>query len=319
MKALRLNADYEFELFHNKKAPPILNESVEFLLFFLTDRTIHSTKKYSDDYLSYLESCDICRPKIISAGEFENFWGKNKNIELERTLNSKLTSVQFQEDAVVINNAAELEQIPCDGSFIIKDPFGMSGQNIFRLLSYTDARKFPLLAEKYKNRKYDFSTFKFSDGRIIYYENIVNEKFQYKGTLISKECSLSSLSFYKDIAPAEIKKYQKTIDEVIKFYSSHEEESFFSVDSFVYEENGELKIQAVCEVNYRRTMGSVAYELVKKYSPAGRGKLILLKKEDKPLYIKLGLRSDLMVLSPGDTRFEIILSFTDEISEIDKD
>ena len=55
MKPFKVNADYEVELFHNKLAPPAINESIEFILFFLSSHPLYTQKEYSSEYLNYIE------------------------------------------------------------------------------------------------------------------------------------------------------------------------------------------------------------------------------------------------------------------------
>ena len=53
---LRMNADYESMLFYHKQAPQILNHSLESFIFFLETRPLVTSKKYSQEFLDYVES-----------------------------------------------------------------------------------------------------------------------------------------------------------------------------------------------------------------------------------------------------------------------
>jgi len=95
MKALRVNADYEVELFHNKIASPAINQSIEFMLFFLKDNPLYSQKIYSTDYLNYVEKITGHVPQIVNKGSYDNFWGALKNKDLEKWWNSKITHTEL--------------------------------------------------------------------------------------------------------------------------------------------------------------------------------------------------------------------------------
>ena len=139
MKPLKVNADYEVELFHQKLAPPAINQSIEFLLFFLESRPLFSEKKYSAEYLDYVEKLTGNAPQIVNKGPFENYWGSLKNIEVEKWWNSKLTSTEliiqkkWCTETMVIKNEEDLTEINPNKDLLLKDPYGMSGQK-FQLL-----------------------------------------------------------------------------------------------------------------------------------------------------------------------------------------
>ncbi len=93
---LRMNADYESMLYYGRGAPQILNHSLETFILFLEHRPLVSTKKYPQAYLDYVESITHHKPEIISKSEFsQNWWGDYQNLDLERKLNSKITSARL--------------------------------------------------------------------------------------------------------------------------------------------------------------------------------------------------------------------------------
>ncbi len=314
MKPLRLNGDYESELFTGKQGSSLISQTLEFFIFFLTDETLYSQKNYAVDYLAYVESITGRTPRISSKAPYENWWGLLKDPEREKWWNSKLTSTELVlerkwcERTYIVHSESQIPEI--DREVLIKDPFGMSGQKFQTTKEKPVVKNFPVIIEPLLNRKFDFSQYVFPDGQIIAYENQVDDKFQYKGTTFTTGvCRLEDLSFYELLSEDEWKLYQKRTQEIIEYYARFPNEIGYSIDSFVYEENGELKIRPLSEINYRRTMGRVAYELATKFFPDfSRCTLQLLKPiPGEPLWKKYQDDKNFLVLSPGDTRFEILL------------
>ena len=179
-------------------------------------------------------------------------------------------------------------------------------------------RNKPFIIEPYFNRKYDFSQYIFPDGKVIAYQNEVDEKFQYKGTVFNSVHStfLEDLTFYSQLTEAKWAHFKDQTQQIIEFYSVHPNELGYSIDSFIYEENGELNIRVMSEINYRRTMGRMTYELSQKYA-ANKSwtALLMAKSSGNPLWKILAGRDGVMVLSPGDSRFEIIFLYADNLGE----
>lgn len=328
MKPLKVNADYELELFHHKKASPAINHSIEFLLFYLNDRDLYSDKKYSTDYLSYVEKLTGHCPRIIRDGAFENYWGPLKSYDKEKWWNSKITSTQLLiqkgwcSDTHILKNKMDLEKLNFSRELLLKDPFGMSGQKFQLLRRDRDLKERqeiilraldhgPLIIEPWLNRIYDFSQYIFSDGTRIAYQNQVDENFQYKGTIFSnyQAAQLKHLPFYSRLSEEKWAYFHSQTEAIIEFYSREANEYGYSIDSFIYEDEGELKIRVMTEINYRQTMGRITYELANKYAPAKKWKALLLTKcvSGAALWKRCLDLEGIMVLSPGDSRFEIIL------------
>jgi hypothetical protein len=327
MIPIRVNADYESELFSGKKPPAIINQSLEFLAFFLTDRTLYSSKNYSPEYLDYVESKTGHRPEIVSSGEFENWWGSLKNIELERTLNSKMTSfnlnktLELDPDSLIVNKPDDFLRLLMDKPYLIKDPFGMSGIGL-KIISKEEEfaffKKFPLIAEPLRKRVYDFSHYCFSDGEIIAYENVVDDFFQYKGTVFQNHFkpNLHQLSFYEQIDERKWKLFQNNLKKIIDHYLSFQNDQGFSVDSFIYEKNQSYFIRELSEVNYRKTMGSICYGLAKKYAQDFPWCAFLLCKANQLKFSEIKSRissfHQVMILSPDDVRFLMFFVFAED-------
>ena len=326
MEAIRINGDYEQELFLGKTSSQ-MNHFLEFISFFLDERPVYSSKKYSSDYLDYVASYTGHIPKLTTNLPYINWWGDLKNIEKERWLNSKVTSTEVNlrnawvEHTYILGSETPLESIDWSKNYLLKDPNGMSGKgfkNIHHPLEVDIEQFSGFILEPLLNRKADFSHYIFEDERRICYENLIDEKFQYRGTIFKnyKSPTIENLSFYSNVDVRQWNSFANVIDEVVKIYRQNTN-SGFSIDSFVYEED-QLWIRALSEVNVRRTMGAVAYELSRRFAHDNLWTMFVLGKLQKKMSfndIKTRLKGleGLIILSPDDVRFQMFfLSAPDE-------
>lgn len=329
MNPIRVNADYESVLFLNQPAPPIVNQSLEFLAFYLDERPVLTPKKYSNEYLTHIEKLTGREVHLVSHGDSVNWWGELKNIPLEQLLNSKITSTQFLieqgwvKDLLVIESIENLKTLNRDKIWLLKNPYLMSGQKFYTLFPNEELKEnsisFPVIAEPLLERCFDFSHYFFSDGRSICYENLVDSRFQYKGSKFSESNSVESLSCYQQINPDKWEQFKYRLSKIDTYYRNLGAQNF-SVDSFVYKINGELFIYPMCEVNVRRTMGSCAFEIFKTLKHEFKCGAVLLKKSIGESFESLKeiehSEKGVIVLSPGDTRFNIFLVLAQNQTEL---
>jgi hypothetical protein len=324
MKAIKFNADYELTLFENKESL-LINQALEFLAFFIEKRPIYTSKKYSDDYLDYVENIIGHRPVLVNKGEYENWWGPLVDIPKERRLNSKELSASFSKETQIIQKLEELK-VSSNTIYLAKSPFGMSGKSfiVFRageenLLATLLNKTKKLIIEPLFNREKDFSHYIFPSGEVIAYENIVDKHFQYKGTLFNNLQSpdIEHLSFYKKLEINEWEKFGDELKKVISTYFSLGAYNGFSVDSFTYLENTQIKIRTLSEVNCRKTMGLIAWEIAQRI--AGKNSWFLftlssfkdcktfqfLQEKISPIKWNQNTKRGCLLLSPGNSRFEI--------------
>lgn len=335
MTAIRVNIDYESELFHGNGGGPGFNQTLEFFGFFLDERPVYTTKQYSADYLSYVHSVTGQMPQTISSGDYLNWWGALKDRELEKKLNSKMTSTELViqnkwcEETYLLKTIKDFPSLEKDKSYIAKSPYEMSGRS-FRLIDPLKTeenflwaekalQKSPLIIEPFFNRKWDFSHYVFPDGKVICYENKVDEKFQYKGSVFHNEAqSVENLSSYASLEKSEWDKFQNALQVIIAHYKNSKMNSGFSIDSFVYEEDGKLKIRFLSEVNYRRTMGQTAFELGERYGKEFSWRALFITKsfgDFLKLQKTLSSLENILILSPGDTRFDLFFLKAKNIEE----
>lgn len=314
----RFNADYETELFQGKGAPPVINQSLEFLYLYLEDSPLFSTKKYSPEFLQHVENVSGNKPEIVSKGAFENWWGPLRDISIEQKINSKELSSRFFPDAMLASGLSDLKLSP-EKKYLAKPLSEMSGRGfcVFNdhdknVLEELFRKSGKLLVEPFLDRKFDFSHYILPE-REICYENIVDSRFQYKGTTFNdlKNPTIESLSFYSSISPEEWKRFRMSMDKIKAFYALE----MYSIDSFVYASEGELLIRDITEVNVRKTMGYIAWKLSQKYAQgAGWSQFLLARQKAKTPFREIKEKAesiDVLYLSPGDTRFEIFFVSAD--------
>ena len=327
MKAIKVNADYEAVLFGKKESLPVINQALEFLALFIDDRPLLSQKTYSEEYLKHVEFFTGRRPTIKKTSDSENWWGSLINIELERKLNSKEMSAELNlkegwcQDTHIIKGPQNFPELREGQKYLAKNPHGMSGQN-FYLVSKTDLdtviKSFPVILEPLLNRVADFSHYVFPNGMKVCYQNIVDKRYQYRGTVFRDftNPTLETLKFYQDINPEEWKKFQLALDKIVEVYEAAGTKSGFSVDSFIYQDHGELKVRYLSEVNYRRTMGEVAFELSLKFGGLRKWSAFILTKKSNldfsglkekisPVEWAPDYSRGVILLSPDDVRYDM--------------
>ncbi len=306
---VRVNSDYELMLFHRQNGSPAMNFALEYLAFFLQELPILTAKEYSPSYLRMISELTGKNPKTVRQGKPLNWWGPLLNLEREKWLNSKLTSFALSLNEGwtegKILSREEIFHLNPERPMIVKDPFNMSGKGMI-VIRPGEAVHLPakmqgqLIVEPYLKRTNDFSHFVFPDGRVICYENLVDEKFQYKGTLFSSfgDFSISSLSFFQEVMPQKWTKFEEHLAKIIHHYGDDALYGY-SIDSFIHEVASEKEIYPLCEVNARRTMGLMAFELGN----------IFQRKGKVALSLKAPIFSDAVKISPDDVLFDVFLSF----------
>lgn len=332
MKPIKVNADYEITLFENKSPPKAINQSLEFLALYLENRPLVTDKSYSKNFLQHVTKISGYLPTFSSEINFENWWGSLKNIPLEKKLNSKEFSAHFSPGTQIISNLTEL-QLKEGQTYLAKNPFGMSGQNFLRFRQGQEIELAPLLKkskllliEPFLDRKKDFSHYVFSDGTYIAYENLVDNHFQYKGTIFRnlKEPCYQSLSFYHEIDKSEWDRFEKEFQYIREIMKKEGATEGYSVDSFTYFENGKLKIRTCSEINYRKTMGLVAWLLSNKYANETQASMLVLGQSLKVsgsfefIEEKIKKMNGCLHLSPGDTRFEVFFISESDLEKAKK-
>lgn len=318
MNSIKVNADYESVLFTGKPNSKI-NEALEFLAFFIDERPVFTHKKYSSAYLEHVSQITGRVPKTVNHGDYGNWWGALKNLELEKKLNSKLTSAELNfvhhwDESIILYEESELSKINWNRDYLLKDPNGMSGRGLSRVSIRDEVKieSYPVIIEPLDDRKYDFSHYIFPDGRIIAYQNLVDQRFQYRGTLFQnyRNPRIEELSFFSEVKGNEWSKFNESLSIITDYYQKKSNGVSFSIDSYVYKEKKDFKIRALSEVNMRRTMGSVAFELALRIAHDRLWCMFLLGKLKRKmsfneLKTSIDNKEGIYLLSPEDSRFQI--------------
>lgn len=328
MSVFRVNADYEKELFGQLPSSDLMNRSLEFVFFFVGDGHLCSSKKYDQNYCEYVQEVTGQLPQMAESKEPLNWWGELSNIKLEQQLNSKVTSAPWTK-AQVIDDFSQLH-LKSDQTYLVKVPIGMSGSEMFTFTTQ-DLSKFSKSLEKNKilivepllNRKFDFSTYVFPDGALIDYQNFIDHKFQYRGTLFINHDApeFKNFQFYPQVIKEQWDEYIQLRQKIIKYYRDLGAIHGFSIDSFIYLDGGELKVKSISEVNYRKTMGLVCWLLAKRYAYNYPWALLIIgKKKIQKNFSELrrdlnALSKYVLILSPGDTRFELFFVMASDSDE----
>jgi hypothetical protein len=293
MTPFKVNLDYEASLFdphYREDSSANLKIIREFeYVYFLVQKeksALKNFKGYEQKYLDGLKEMGFIIPTFDpKAAQFQNWWGKNQNFELEQKLNSKLTSALIAQnnhwgfwEGALIENLDQLKfhvtKNPQYTRWIIKRPHGFSGighylfdsQNLegqsTEALSKILTEK--VLLEPIYDRLFDIgTTFVINDGIIEKYfmiENLNSSSGRFTGGIGAKNVD----KFKKYI----LIKYGFDLDEldviagkIAQHYLSIGATSNVQIDSFVYKEEGKLKLYPLVEVNYRKTMGLVIQSL----------------------------------------------------------
>lgn len=303
-----VNLEYEYDL---AQAPLSLEErnkrrrEFEFIFFFINQdpqKSLIAHQKYPADYLNYLKKLGL-HPQIAStsAAADELWWGKLSPIELQQKLNSKLTSFAVAKknhlcpiEVSQVSSLAQIEALLAQSSantFILRSSFNFSGQGIIRFdrqyfsgqaaLIAKALEKGPLIISPWFNRVLDLSA-RFTSQETLTYLNFVDPHGHYKGGLVSADLD----GYLKEHFPQLLSCYEEwkeKIPVVKKAYQELGAQDDFGMDSFIYQSEEGPKLYALCEVNYRRTMGSMTHAL-KPFLPEGncQGLWVILRPQNPP-------------------------------------
>lgn len=314
---LKMNLDYEAQLSTGQSSEKI-NHALEYLAFYLSSGPFATTASYSEEFLGLVHTMSGESPIFSREKVYENMWGPGANIDVEKELNSKILSARLtqliapQEEIRILHSPEDLHQ-NLEFPLVSKYPHAMSGKGVKKILSKTDLENltFPCVLEPLRNRVYDFSQFISPEGEMVTYENLVDKNFQYKGTIFHRMNQPGfwsipwSQSFTNDLTERfeeELSLYRKEFEKLIP----KKQKSFgYSLDSFVYEEAGRLKIRTCSEFNFRRTMGWLCYELGKKLAPNASWVALRLFINKKNL---TEFRSkNILPLSPPEAKIQVFL------------
>lgn len=315
---LKMNFDYEAVLSGGRPVPK-LNAGLEFLGFYLADGPVSCDGRYGKEFLQKVEALRGRKLSLVQSKEVQNSWGPLADIEVERELNSKLLSAELTQliapgEGTRIFGKDSGEAFG-DFPLLCKFPLSMSGRGNKRIRGPEDLKglKTPYILEPLRKRVLDFSHFIYPEGDLIVYENLVDENFQYRGTVFHdrRNPKSSAIPFFKKIPPEQILNYE---EELARYRSLFEERakrapvSFgYSIDSFVYEDGGSVRIRTCSEFNFRRTMGHLAHELGRALLPEAPWLALRLFFSNPSGLEDFARDEGLLLLSPSEARIQVLL------------
>ena len=311
--SLFFNADYEQQLFSTsavRTQSNATNQELEYFLFLLENEEVFTTKSYDNNYISHIEQLGGEVKTTIDPTHLTCWWGDYQQIEHKRFLNSKLTSTslainnkQCHAETRIINSLGKIKN-----NFLYKSPQGMSGKGIYKAHQKDKILKLlkntPLIEEPLLDRNLDVSYLHLGESGIIY-QNQVDQHFQYRGTTIGASQISSLLE----------KQFLNTIEIVKAFMNSHQAHGPWSLDAFTYFEGNLEKLYGISEINYRKTMGYIAYMLHQKWYVDGFSELMLIPR-NKINKFQYFCDDEIKILSPVQNRFTCFFLHGKTISQI---
>ncbi len=311
--AYLFNSDFETQLFSNKEIKLESNKVTQEFEYFIhllnPGEKIYTTRSYSSAYQNFLNTFTGKDLSTVHKTEKIIPWCQSFNqIELLKKFQNKVCTIKFlletgfsQEEISFVNknNLTELK-----ANYLYKYPKAFSGMGHF--VYAKDQKKIEnlltqgevLIQEKLHQRTMDFSTLVEGGKLLCQYENLVDDHFQYKGTIIRSDFQL----------PEKIKTdFGFWLEKILIYTQKYK--GIMSIDSYLYDDGAGEKLFPVCELNVRKTMGYVAFKLKEKYfNDMPIMKMLLVnKKETRYSYqeIKNRFQDNVFLLSPTENRFHV--------------
>jgi hypothetical protein len=297
IQTYKVDLDYEAFLFdpHYKEGSAASEKIIrEFeYIYFLVQKNpsiLKNSKHYDKKYLDFLKSLGFSIPEFNpSAAEFSYWWGYHHDINIERILNSKLTSAKlakknnwgFHQGEIVQNIdelTAHLRNFPEEKIWIVKRPYSFSGIGHYQFSADTidhstlkEILTEKVLLEPAYERLFDIgTTFVIRDGIIqnhFMVENFNSISGRFKGGAGSSSVDKFKKYIFQKYS-FDLSGLEAISVSIAEEYLKLGAQSNIQIDSFVYKHNNTLKIYPLVEVNYRKTMGLVIQSLAKKFSDA---------------------------------------------------
>jgi hypothetical protein len=288
MNTYKVDIDYESYLFdpqYEENGKKYLNriKEFEYIFFFINNElcNLKNYQNYSDEYLQSVLMLGGMIPNFNpNAIDYKYWWGKRENIEIERVINSKMTSSDFASknnlgffDGKIVNDETEIYQHISKfehEQWILKNPFSFSGigHKVFMKNERVSFKSsIPWLLEPFHKRLADFGiTFELKEGKINNFfivENLNTLNGSFKGGISAKDNNVF-FNYFEKKYNFKLIKYFDVYEKICSHYTSLGARNYLQVDSFIYTENNEMKIYPLVEVNYRKTMGMLVHSLALK-------------------------------------------------------
>lgn len=289
MKTYKVDLDYESYLFNpdyheeNNDFLKLVRE-FEFVFFYINNEeaSLKNLRDYSDDYIQKLVQLGFKKPQLNPfATDYIYWWGNRKNLELEKLLNSKITSAKCGKEldvgffhGAIVSSLEDVQRHLSQNNFdkwILKSPTSFSGigHQVFEK-EHPPQKIYPQsLLEPFYQRIVDLgTTFICEDGELIDYfivENKNSEKGSFKGGVAAKNRIIFKKYIWQKYQ-IDLAEYEKSCKKIFEYYQKIGATSNVQIDSFFYwdEKKKQAIMYPLVEVNYRKTMGLFLHSLASK-------------------------------------------------------
>ena len=335
MNIYKVDLDYESFLFdpaYRGDAPQYQKIIREFeYIFFLINKDPCILKNYRDydkNYLTKLQNMGFYIPKLDPQAKGEkSWWGKHHNYSLEQTLNSKITSARLASEhgwgffqGALVSTIDEIKlhliKFPQYKNWIIKRPHGFSGIGHYQFESHnmnafiiSKILMGEVLLEPLYKRIFDIgTTFEIVNGviqRQFMVENFNSPLGGFRGGVGAKSVDKFKKYIFERYSYS-LDALEKITQEIAHAYLEMGAIGNVQIDSFIYEEEGLLKLYPLVEVNYRKSMGLVIQSLADRSSAERIEWLVRTQKEiseDESFYQQENIKR----ISPDGTHFQTYL------------
>lgn len=255
------NFDYEFELagFPDSQFRRSIVARFEWLaLLGINEGSVKLSRAYAGEYLDYLKGMKGLPEVVFEAIQTRNWWGELSNLPLEKKLNSKYFAASLARDILGFNfqNFSVGDNLPT--GFMAKKEFSVSGRGIITKLIEKELKEIKFIEPIYQRSLDIGSRYQKSNGKWVLSERSLNEidqNFNFRGATLKTD---SQFEVNLESHDLDQQKILRALDQLLD-----EEVSEIQIDSFLYLDNGKLKAKAICEFNYRRSIVSVVYQLMR--------------------------------------------------------
>ena len=282
--AYYLNENYEKCLGNNtiiEKPYSIWDEL--FLWIEEANTSLRTSRTFSDSFLNYIKSFRKDIPEIIAKGNALPWWGSYQNFDLAKKINSKEYSYLLGKELNLGINNSEIclgSEIEFRHDYICKNIYSFSGIDTVVLKNEDDLTRIKenisYLCEPYLPKISEFGHTIFPNNEKFTYENIVDRRSQYKGTLIYESDELIELE--KRLVPAIQKIRDDGWSDIIQ------------IDSLKYKKGSHEDFYYLMEINARKSMGLMANLLKKALdfeSPCNALFIVNKKKFEKNNFLEI--------------------------------
>lgn len=333
MRTAVVNAEYQLELFRDITGGPSTSEILrarmerQFLFYFINqdpDLKLADHVGVSPEVLDYYGRMGISLPALVPPGKGENWYGKFSHLETERRLNSKLFCYEFLEklgdrhpEATVVSSSDEVRLFlkGKEGAWVLKSPYLHSGKGHRLIRSTADippSLDYPHLLEPWYERIHDLSThFDPVSGEMFSYRSRMNPGGGYFGGWVDSSPA-STAEFFQEKAESSLfyefrKKSEQYIHELRKLGLTQP----VTLDGFIYRQGDVVRLYPLCEINYRKSMGTLNRAL-RRFLPEGGAGLFLCLPPGRVKWTEFipyspERREGILALSPGSPFFEPVL------------